>query len=101
MIMSKLNFHSEPCTYVIFGATGHLSRTKLLPALYHLEADRHIPEGTKILCVSRTDWSTESWRNEVRNMIESRVRGGLNEGVFQRFAERLSYMAGNLHQDEI
>jgi glucose-6-phosphate 1-dehydrogenase len=101
MIMSKLNPLSEPCTYVIFGATGHLSRTKLLPALYHLEADKHLPEGTKILCVSRTDWSTESWRSEVRNMIESRVRGGLDDSVFQRFAERLSYLPGNLQHDDV
>ena len=28
-----------PCTFVIFGATGNLSRVKLLPALYHLEHD--------------------------------------------------------------
>lgn len=101
MIMSKLPPHSEPCTYVIFGATGHLSRTKLLPALYHLEADNHLPEGTKILCVSRTDWTTESWRNEVHAMIESKVRGGLNDKVFQRFAERFSYMSGDLQNDEI
>ena len=29
---------SDACTYVIFGATGNLSRIKLMPALYHLEA---------------------------------------------------------------
>ena len=29
-----------PCHFVIFGATGHLSRTKLLPALYHLHSAR-------------------------------------------------------------
>ena len=28
---------TEPCTFVVFGATGHLARTKLLPAMYHLE----------------------------------------------------------------
>ncbi|OQW86249.1 MAG: hypothetical protein BWK78_10255, partial [Thiotrichaceae bacterium IS1] len=28
---------TEACTYVIFGATGNLTRVKLMPALYHLE----------------------------------------------------------------
>ena len=101
MIMSKIMPHSEPCTYVIFGATGHLSRTKLLPALYHLEADNHIPHGTTILCISRTDWTSESWRSEVRSIIQDKVRGGLNDSIFQRFAERLRYLSGDLQRDEV
>ena len=28
---------SDPCTFIVFGATGHLARNKLLPAMYHLE----------------------------------------------------------------
>ncbi len=91
---------SEPCTYVIFGATGHLSRNKLMPALYHLEADHHLPEGTKILCTGRSEWSDDSWREEVRNMMTNKVRGGLNEEVFARFAKRLNYVQGDLQLDE-
>ena len=101
MIMSKIIPTSEPCTYVIFGATGHLSRTKLLPALYHLEADNHLPDGTSILCTGRTEWSSESWRSEVRSIIQNKVRGGLNESTFQRFAERLRYVSGDLQREDI
>ncbi|WP_411727161.1 hypothetical protein, partial [Methyloglobulus sp.] len=41
--------NAEPCTYVIFGATGNLSHIKLMPALYHLDAANQLPEGTRII----------------------------------------------------
>jgi len=90
----------EPCTYVIFGATGHLSRHKLMPALYHLEAGDKLPEGTKILCIGRSDWSDESWRAQVEEMMDS-VRGGLNAETFKKFAQRLHYLQGDLMQKNL
>ncbi len=86
----------EPCTYVIFGATGNLSRLKLMPALYHLEAADRIPEGTIILAVGRRAWNQEKWAEEVRDMIVAQARGGINEEVFHRFCSRLYYLQGDL-----
>jgi len=87
----------EPCTYVIFGATGNLSRRKLMPALYHLEVAQRLPEGTVILAISRREGSRDSWLSDVRNMIEDEARGGINEEVFQRFSARLQYLKGDLN----
>ena len=92
---------NEPCTYIIFGATGHLSRTKLLPALYHLEVRNRLPAGTTILCVGRSEWTTESWQEEIKSGFKDRVRNGLDEEIFTRFAERLQYLRGDLHKSEI
>jgi len=88
----------EPCTYVIFGATGNLSRRKLMPALYHLEVANRLPEGTVILALSRRDWSMEEWIGEVREMLTAEARGGLNEEVFARFAKRLEYLKFDLNE---
>jgi len=90
----------EPCTYVIFGATGNLSRRKLMPALYHLEVANRLPQGTVILSVSRRDWNRESWMEEVRGMIEGEARGGLDHEIFHRFAERLQYIQGDLNNED-
>lgn len=87
---------AEPCTYVIFGATGNLSRRKLMPALYHLEADNRLPESTVILALGRREWSNEEWIEEVRGMVSAQARGGLKEEVFKRFATRLRYLQGDL-----
>ncbi len=91
---------NEACTYVIFGATGNLSRVKLMPALYHLEVENRLPEGSKILALGRRDWSQQKWLDEVKIMLTEKARGGLDETVLQRFMARLSYHKGDLHDKQ-
>ena len=91
----------EPCTFVIFGATGHLSRNKLMPALYHLEADNRIPDGSTILSLGRSDWNDDNWKEEIKQTISTKVRGGLDDKVYARFSARLKYFRGNLDDDTI
>lgn len=87
---------TAPCTYVIFGATGNLSRIKLMPALYHLEVAERLPPGTVILASGRRPWDREKWISEVRAMIIAKARGGLDEQIFARFQERLHYFKGDI-----
>jgi len=87
---------NDPCTYVIFGSTGNLSRLKLMPALYHLETAGRLPQGTVILAVGRRGWDREQWIAEAKDMVLAKARGGLDEAVFQRFRERLHYFEGDL-----
>ena len=42
-----------PVVVAIFGASGDLTRRKLLPALYNLYLDRHMPERFLIIGVAR------------------------------------------------
>ncbi len=81
----------DPCTFVIFGATGNLARTKLLTALYRLEAAGRLPEELVVLGIGRRPWEADQWRVEVRKALDARVRGGLDEAVFGRLQERLQY----------
>lgn len=92
--------NAEPCTYVIFGATGNLSRIKLMPALYHLDVANRLPEGTKILAVGRRSWDQQKWLSEVREMIVAKVKSEFDEDVFERFSERLYYHQGDIGQVE-
>ena len=39
----------EPCTVIIFGATGDLTHRKLVPALYNLAADGELPPTTRLV----------------------------------------------------
>ena len=92
---------SQPCTFVIFGATGNLSQVKLMPALYHLEVENRIPEGTVILCSGRREWDRAAWIEAVRVMVEAKARGGLEVEVFERFAARVHYFRGDLTNAEM
>jgi len=88
----------QPCTYVIFGATGNLSRLKLMPALYHLEIAGRLPEGTLILATGRRHWNRDKWIAEVKDMLMAKARNGLNEEVFEHFKQRLHYFEGDLSE---
>ncbi|HHH38766.1 MAG TPA: glucose-6-phosphate dehydrogenase [Sedimenticola sp.] len=92
---------TQPCTYVIFGATGNLSRVKLMPALYHLEAAGKLPEGSRILALGRREWDRAHCIQEVRTWVEQKARGVFDEALFQRFSERLDYFRGDLTDPEM
>ncbi|MEO5702463.1 MAG: glucose-6-phosphate dehydrogenase, partial [Gammaproteobacteria bacterium] len=87
---------TEPCIFVIFGATGNLAQNKLLPALYHLEDAGRLPKGITIVGFGRRDWDSEAWRNEVAQLLGSRVRRGLDNAVFEQFRQRLHFFQGDL-----
>lgn len=89
----------EPCTFVIFGATGNLSQKKLIPALYHLELAGRLPDGMRVLGVGRRDWDDEAWRKVVEEWLTPRARSGLDAEVFARFRARLHFFQGNLDDD--
>ncbi len=91
---------AEACTYVIYGATGNLSRIKLIPALYHLDVEKLLPEGSKIVALGRRDWDQMKWQSEVRDMLEAKAREGIDEVVFKRFCERMHYHKGDIKQAE-
>jgi glucose-6-phosphate 1-dehydrogenase len=78
---------------VIFGANGDLSRRKLLPALYHLEAEGLMPKDYRIVGNSRSEMSTEEFRRFARSAVDEFGRGEIDRNVWDRFAERLSYVS--------
>ncbi len=87
----------EPCTFVIFGATGNLAQNKLLPALYHLEQAKRLPESMTIIGFGRREWNDAGWVEEVETVLKPRV-DDLDTLVMERLAKRLRYFQGNLNE---
>jgi glucose-6-phosphate 1-dehydrogenase len=90
----------EPCTVVIFGATGNLARIKLLPALYHLEAAGRLGRHTRILGFGRREWSDQDWRDRVLKDLKPRARGRLDTDMAEKFSARLSFFQGELEEPD-
>ena len=90
----------EPCTYVIFGATGNLARLKLLPGFYHLDMENKLPEGTRIIAVGRRPWNRENWLAEVKAMLIEKDGIEPDSSLFARFSERLDYHRGNMDETQ-
>jgi len=87
---------SDHCTYVIFGATGNLSRLKLMPALYHLECADKLSGDTRILFIGRRDWTREYCLEQIYEWVEVKARGGIDKNIFNQFAARITYFRGDL-----
>ncbi|MEA3290841.1 MAG: glucose-6-phosphate dehydrogenase [Pseudomonadota bacterium] len=87
---------SNACTYVIFGATGNLSRVKLMPSLYHLDAAGKLHPETRIVAIGRRPWNTARCIEEIRGWVEAKARDGVDPEVFTRFAGRISYFKGDI-----
>ena len=81
---------------VIFGITGDLARKMTLKALYDLTENGTLT--VPVIGVGRSDWSDEDLHQHAREAIEARfeVKGGeIDEDVFKKFADLLSYVQGD------
>jgi glucose-6-phosphate 1-dehydrogenase len=83
----------QPFDLVVFGATGDLSRRKLLPALYHRDYEGQIPEAARIIGVSRRAGTDEAFRRDAVDAVREHVAPSeIDEEVIARFLARLSYI---------
>ena len=80
----------DPLCLVIFGASGDLTRRKILPALSRLAARGSLPEEFTVIGVARTPLSDEDFR---RRCLEAADGGGSPE--WKRRVARFSYVAGD------
>src|SRR5689334_21104578 len=87
----------DPCSIVIFGASGDLTARKLIPALYHLYKESQMPPDFRILGVARRDKPDDSWRQELRQALDqfSRTKP-VEDAVWQKFAAHIFYCEGDL-----
>ncbi|MEX1201225.1 MAG: glucose-6-phosphate dehydrogenase [Methylophaga sp.] len=87
----------QPCTIIIFGATGDLSQKKLLPALYHLDAENRLTPETKIICMGRKESTQQDWHALVKDYVSAKARGGLDQQVMDTFLNRVSYFMNDIN----
>ncbi|MGD8977598.1 MAG: glucose-6-phosphate dehydrogenase, partial [Gammaproteobacteria bacterium] len=88
-----------PCHFVIFGATGHLSRTKLLPALYHLQSAGRLNDSMAIVAMGRRPWTTEQWCGHLKDwLVEAGIDGAGD--AFDAFVSRFEYVRGDLNDPQ-
>jgi glucose-6-phosphate 1-dehydrogenase len=83
----------EPCTLVIFGAAGNLSRKKLIPSLFRLEMAKRLPERLAILGCGIEQRQREQWINEVDKMLQPLYPQGIDKVALERFCARMHYHA--------
>lgn len=94
----RLERAAEPCVVLIFGATGDLTRRKLLPALFRLSQQRLVPAEFAILGTARNPLNDEEFRTLMKQAIaEFGPEGELDESIWEDFARRLFYSGGDFN----
>ena len=88
---------ADPCTMVIFGATGDLTKRKLFPALYQLAAEQLLAPHFAVLAVGRDASETDaSFRDKMRAALgESDEVRHFDESIWRSLSERIFYAGGD------
>src|SRR5579862_7043570 len=82
---------ADPCTIVIFGASGDLSRRKLLPALYGLAAQNCLARRFAIIGFARTPMTDEAFQQSAVDSVKKFADAGvLSIDQCKEFAQALA-----------
>ncbi len=85
-----------PSVFVLFGVTGDLVRTKILPSFFSLYTKKLLPEKLQIYGFSRRDLTDQSLRDYIRNiLVESGASRGTREVELENFLNCFFYISGN------
>lgn len=85
----------DPCTVVIFGASGDLTGRKLMPALFSLVCRGLLPEQFSVVGVARSEMDSEAFRQKIREDIGKFSRIKPDEcSAWEPFAANLHYLQG-------
>jgi glucose-6-phosphate 1-dehydrogenase len=85
---------APPVQLVIFGATGDLTRRKLVPAIYNLVADGLLGPAFSVVGFARREQSDDGFRAELEQAVGEHSRQAVDPEVWRRVAEHLHYVQG-------
>jgi glucose-6-phosphate 1-dehydrogenase len=81
----------QPCSVVIFGATGDLTHRKLVPALYNLAADGELPPAVAVIGFARREKSDDDFRRELEESTRKFSRQSVRDEIWKAFAQSIFY----------
>ncbi|MGI4744511.1 MAG: glucose-6-phosphate dehydrogenase [Janthinobacterium lividum] len=97
---------SPPCTMVIFGGGGDLTRRLLVPAIYNLVGSQLLDEGFSIIAVDWSDLDTATLRNQLgetmRQFVAQRRSSAseLHEADWEWLSQRISFLRGGFDESQ-
>src|SRR5215470_6262827 len=93
----RLEHTADPCTVIIFGASGDLTKRKLVPALYRLTQQRLLPAEFAIVGQARTPLSDDEFRERMKNaVVQFSEARQVDDEVWQSFAQGIHYLPSDI-----
>src|ERR1700682_4225358 len=91
----------DSCVLVIFGASGDLTKRKLIPGLYNLSCVGCMNREFEVLGIGRTPMSSEEFRKKTGEAAaKSKDTRDFSESGWTDFEARLHYMAGEINRPQ-
>ncbi|HET9426209.1 MAG TPA: glucose-6-phosphate dehydrogenase [Gemmatimonadaceae bacterium] len=91
---------ADPCTVIIMGAMGDLTRRKLMPAIYQMAKEGFLPEDFAVLGTARESGTDESFRDAMHEALsKSDEIRGVDPFVWEWLRPRLHYVSGDLSRE--
>ena len=87
-------------TITIFGASGDLTRRKLIPALYRLFRKDRLPDSTHIVGISRRKVTSQAWRDQLGQSTSDFVADQFDSDSWRQFASNVHYHPGDVTQPD-
>jgi glucose-6-phosphate 1-dehydrogenase len=85
----------DPCSLVIFGASGDLTQRKLFPALYSLAFRRLLPEQFAVVGVARTEETDEEFAERMKESVQEHARDPFRGEVWESLAAGMRYVTAD------
>jgi glucose-6-phosphate 1-dehydrogenase len=91
----------DPHILILFGATGDLTRRKLMPALFSLYCQGLLPAGFAIIGVARSHYTDDAYRDHIKSALQESGALGQTRCAWEDFAAGLSYISGDYDHPEV
>ena len=86
---------SDPCVMVIFGASGDLTKRKLIPALYNLAKENLLSKEFALVGFARNELTSEQFRDEIGKEIIDFATTKVDPELWNWFSQRIYYLSGD------
>jgi glucose-6-phosphate 1-dehydrogenase len=85
----------DPCVMVIFGASGDLTKRKLIPALYNLAQDHLLPQQFAVVGSARRPMTNQNFREKLTQEMREFATGPVDPDLWEWLARRVYYLPGD------
>ena len=99
---------APPCTLVVFGARGDLTKRLLMPSIYNLVRDGLLDEHTRLVGVDHNELSTDDWRKQLSDTLDEMAAdphaefhaGKVDAKIWKWLTDRMEYMTADFDDDK-
>src|SRR5580698_5922452 len=85
----------DPCVMVIFGASGDLTKRKLIPALYNLAKDNLLSREFALVGFARPEMTSEQFRDRCGAELNQFATDQVDPDIWHWLVRRIYYVAGD------